>query len=121
MRKITAAAHLIFELSALLDKGESVPVQTIRDHISNRDVIECLEQLYPREGENALDLSMFQEVDRNYIHDQLESYLCGYTDGRKWGITENGLCLLITWLTEIMMDVNGRDLDNASDWIEEES
>lgn len=55
------------------------------------------------DGDRTVDFSMFERADRNYIHDQLESYWGGYAsdERRKWGITQNGLCILISWSAEV--------------------
>lgn len=53
---------------------------------------------------------MFERADRDHIYDQLESYWGGYAgdERRKWGITQNGLCILISWSAQVCRDLIGR-------------
>lgn len=122
VRKITAITMFIQDISHLLDKKIEFSVEEVNNHIENKDVIDWLEREFPFGSENGLDFSMFKENHRNWIHEELESIWGGYNgqERRKWGIENNGLCLLISWSTEIVRDIHGRDADpsvNPEDWL----
>lgn len=109
MRDITAATQFIQEISILLDQGAIRSLEEVKKHIENKDVIDWLQREYPME-KAIVDFSMFQEKERALIHDALERTYGGYAgDERKtWGIERNGLCLLISWTTELIRDIYGR-------------
>lgn len=110
LRPMTAVTQFIQELSDLVDKGLVHSIEEVNSHIENKDVIDWLESEYPFGTENGLDLSLFAREDRDFIHNELESIWGGYAgqERRKWGITQNGMCLLISWSTEIVRDLYGR-------------
>lgn len=109
VRKITAITTLIQELSYLLDNKVEFTLEEVNNHIENKDVIDWLEREFPFGSENGLDFSLFQKKHRDWIHEELESYWGGYAgqEGRKWGIRNNGLCLLISWSVEIIRNIHG--------------
>ncbi|WP_037287730.1 hypothetical protein [Saccharibacillus sacchari] len=117
MRKITVTTQFIQELSFLLDKGVSFSIAEVHKHIENKDVIDWLESEFPFGTENGLDFSLFEQRHRDYLHNELEAIYGGYAgnERRKWGIVSNGLCILISWSTEIIRDIYGRD--NKTGWI----
>ncbi|MEK4083764.1 hypothetical protein [Psychrobacillus sp. FSL K6-1415] len=122
VRKITAITQFILELSDLLDKKVKFTVDEVNNHIENKDVIDWLERELPLGSENGLDFSLFKKNHREWIHEELNSYWGGYAgdERRKWGIENNGLCLLISWSTEIVRDLYGRDGEssvNKDEWL----
>ncbi len=112
MRKITAITQFIQEVSALIDRGFSYPIELVREHIENKDVIDWLKQ--ESKDIAGVCFSIFdnetEKENIEFIHNKLYDYFCGYygDEKRKWGITNNGLCLLISWSTEIIRDIYGR-------------
>jgi hypothetical protein len=123
MRKITTITTFINEISFLLDKGITFTVEETNQHIENKDVIDWLEKKFPFGSEIGLDFSMFKDPHRHFIHEKLESYWGGYAgdERRKWGIENNGLCILICWSVEIVRDLYGRVGENSveEEWIKE--
>ncbi|SEB05460.1 hypothetical protein SAMN05421743_11466 [Thalassobacillus cyri] len=118
MRKMTTITIFIQEISYLVDHGASYTVDEINQHIEKRDLVDWLEKELPFGSELSLDFSLFKEEHRRYLHDEYDSILGGYQgqERRKWGIENNGLNLLISWGTEIIRDIHGRD--NMDEWIE---
>ncbi|OUS76588.1 hypothetical protein B1748_10840 [Paenibacillus sp. MY03] len=110
MRQSTAITQFIMEIAFLLDKGVKYSLEEVNRHIEDKNVIEWLEKEHPFGTDIGLDFSMFEHDDRKFIHDGLESYWGGYAgrERRKWGITDNGLCILICWSTEMTRDLLGR-------------
>lgn len=110
MRPITTVTAFIQDLSYLVDKGLIHSIEEVNHHIENKDVLDWLEKEYPFRSKNGVDLSLFKQEDRDFIHNELESIWGAYSgeERRKWGITQNGLCLLISWSIEIVRDLHGR-------------
>lgn len=121
MRQITVITTFIHEMSFLVDKGISFSIEEVNSHIENKDVVDWLEKEFPFDSQKGIDFSLFRQSHREYIHEKLESIWGGYAgqERRKWGITNNGLCLLISWSIEIVRDIYGRDdgLRNDEEWI----
>lgn len=111
MRKSTSVTGFIMELAFLVDKGIVYSIDEVNRHIEQKDVLNWLERQHPFGSDYGLDLSMYDQNDRAYIHEELESMWLGYggKEKRKWGITQNGLCILICWLTEIVRNLYPRD------------
>ncbi|MBU5445700.1 hypothetical protein [Paenibacillus sp. MSJ-34] len=114
MRKSTTITQFIQEISVILDNGNSRSIEETCRHIEDKKVINWLEGEFPTQ-ETGADFSMFQDKHRKYIHNSLEIIWGAYAgdERRKWGITNNGLCLLISWATEII-----RQDFNKDDFIE---
>ncbi|WP_153124653.1 hypothetical protein [Peribacillus tepidiphilus] len=111
MRKITCITSFIQEISALIDSGESYSVEEIYKHIEDKDLVDWLEKTYPFGTENGLDLSMYKSSDRDFLHDEYESFWGGYYGQhyRKWGIKNNGLNLLVSWGIDISRNIKDPD------------
>ena len=109
MRKITAVTQFIQEVSVMIDMGGHYSIEEIEQHIEGMDVIDWLEKEFPF-NKTGIDFSLFGAEERKFIHEALESILGGYRgqERRKWLIEKNGLCLLISWSTEIIRDLYGR-------------
>lgn len=117
MRKITTITSFIQELSHMVDRGISYSIEDIHQHIENKDIIDWLEAEFPFGTERGLDLSIFKRSHRDWIHEEIESIFGGYAgrERRKWGIENNGLCLLISWSIEVVRGLFPREGD---DWID---
>lgn len=112
MRKITTITCFIQEISVLLDRGNSYSIEEVEKHIEDKDIVDWIEREFPFEN-NGIDFSLFKQENRDYLHDEYESILGGYRgqERRKWGIENNGLCLLISWGIEII-----RNIEDHSEW-----
>src|SRR5690625_226938 len=111
--------EFINDVNYLIDKGICFSIEDVHRHIENRDVLGWLEDEFPFGTENGLDFSLFKENHRNYIHDELISIHNGYVgrERRKWGIENNGLCLLISWSLSSIGNLYANN-GNDSDWYE---
>ena len=103
-KKMTVVTQFIQEISVLIDREETYTIEEICNHIEKKDIIDWLEKKYPFQSDNSLDLTLFKKEDRNFIHEKFYDLWMGYSgrETRKWGIENNGLCLLISWGTEII-------------------
>ena len=121
MRKSTAITTFIQEIAYLLDKGVSFSIAEVNHHIENKDVIDWLEQQFPVDSDISLDFSLFKQPHREYIHNELESYWGGYAgkEKRKWGIENNGLCIMLCWSVEVVRNLyDDRSNTPEEEWIE---
>lgn len=111
MRKSTTLTQFIQEVAVLLDKGAIRSIENVHSHIEQKNLINWLESEFPI-NEYGIDFSLFQNKERDYIHNHLFSLweVRAGDERRKWGIENNGLCLLISWVTEkIREDFNNDD------------
>jgi hypothetical protein len=110
MRKSTTLTQFIQELCVILDKGNVRSIEEVNKHVELKDLVNWLEVEFPID-QTGTDFSMFQQKERLYIQDKLESIwqVRAGDESRKWGIIENGLCLLISWTTEVIRDEFGKD------------
>ena len=114
---MTVVTMFIQDLSFLLDKKVEFSVEEVNKHIEDKDVIDWLEETFPNGSEKGLDFSLWENKHRNWLHEKLENIWGGYagSERRKWGIENNGLCLLISWATEIVREC---DFDTKEDaWL----
>lgn len=110
MRKSTTLTQFIQELSVLLDKGATRSIDEVNKHIEAKDVIDWLEYEFST-NDTGVDFSMFQRRHRDYLHKNLLEMweVRAGDERRKWGLTENGLCVLISWTTEIIRSEFNKD------------
>ncbi|MFW5976735.1 MAG: hypothetical protein ACOCQS_02185 [Bacillota bacterium] len=107
MRRITGITQFVMELSFLLDKGETVSISQTYEHIEEMDIIEWLEEEYPYDQGKGVDFTLLKREFRKFFHRKLNMYKSANegNEKRRWGIENNGLCLLICWSTEIVRDL----------------
>ncbi|MNW48274.1 hypothetical protein D3C74_256340 [compost metagenome] len=110
MRKSTTVTQFIQEITVLLDKGAVRTIQEVYVQIQNKNIIDWLEDEYPIDV-FKVDFSMFQRKHRDYIHEHLYDLweVRAGAEKRKWGIENNGLCLLISWATEKIREDFNKD------------
>ncbi|WP_026478151.1 hypothetical protein [Alkaliphilus transvaalensis] len=107
MKKSTTVIHFINDISFLIDKGTCYSIDEVNEHLEKKDVIDWLEAEFPFGSDNGIDFSMFGVAERKFLHDELESFWSAYVgqENRKWGIENNGLCILIGWSLGILQDI----------------
>jgi hypothetical protein len=107
--KLTASSFtlLILQLNSMLDTGkyDSITMRDVHKHINDRTVLRWLREI----GKGDIDLSVHQDTETYGDFEQLyANYLQnmsgGYAgnEGRKWGVENRGLCLLIAWTNEAL-------------------
>lgn len=106
MRNVTTITQFIQEMSFAVDHGCTYSINEVEKHILDEDLLDWLEQKLKTDG-LPIDFSLFGQKERNYLHQEYSSMLQGYAgnERRKWGIENNGLCLLISWGIEIIRDL----------------
>jgi hypothetical protein len=97
-------AFLIFGLNHLVDYGfhEGVTLDEVEQHIRKGDVLDWLGQRF----EGHIDVSVYLHNREAYreITTGLQEILGAYAgqERRKWGVKNNGICLLIAWTAELV-------------------
>lgn len=87
-----------FEINSLIDKGETISLDEIRNHIRNRTIWDLLEDKLT----NRL-LSIYDEDLRNEFLNYFES--CDNAlSSSDFGIYNNGYCLLLSYLFEAIQE-----------------
>ncbi|MFW5998897.1 MAG: hypothetical protein ACOCP5_04005 [Halanaerobiaceae bacterium] len=107
MRNITGITQFIMELSFLLDKGEEISISRVYEHIEEMDIVDWLEEEYPYNNGDGVDFNLLREDFRKFFQRKLNMYKSANegNETRRWGIKNNGLCLLICWSIEIVRDL----------------
>jgi hypothetical protein len=101
---LTELTFLILNLNSLVDGGhhEATPMEEAKEHIDRGDVFEWLSEKF----KGHIDLSIYRadgdarrEITKG-LHDILGAYRG--RERRKWGVENNGICLLIAWVNELV-------------------
>ena len=110
--KLTAITLLILELNSLIDsrRFDDVTIDEVYEWIRNKNVIPCL----AGRAKGHVDLSVYG-VDGPYqnfaefYHEQLHLIYVAYggDHGRKWGVENLGLCLLLAWTNQLIQQGSG--------------
>ena len=101
---LSELTFLILNLNSLVDGGyhEGVPMEEAKTHIDRGDVFDWLSQKFA----GHIDLSIYPAngKTRGEITKGLQDILGGNSgrERRKWGVENNGICLLIAWVNELV-------------------
>ena len=96
--------YMIYAMSSVLDTGKynDISVSEIQAHIKKGDLIQFLKNKFG-EDTNLTLFEMKKKLEKDYVR-KLQTLL-EIHQGReydKWGVANNGLCLLISWTAEII-------------------
>ena len=116
--KLTTLSYVLFEINAVLDTGkyDHISIDDIHREIENGTVLRFL----AKEAAGDIDLSLILDresdelnFEENYTR-HLQSIYGGYAgqEGRKWGVENKGLCLLVAWTVEIIQKGSGWQANN---------
>lgn len=96
--------YLILRLNGLIDAElhRDVTVEEAREHIRRGDVFAWLKDKYGRDFD-ASPL-VYDTAVADDIVEGLQNLLGGYEgdEGRKWGVRNNGICLVLAWVNELL-------------------
>ena len=94
---------LILALNAAVDAGEKATLDEAKRHIRDGDVLVWLKARFKLDIGPAADPD---RIDGKNIVRGLQELRGGYdgSERRKWGIENNGLCLLIAWVNELAQE-----------------
>ena len=110
--KLTAITLLILDINCLIDSKQffDVTIDDVYEWIRNENVIQSLAE----RAKGHIDLSSYG-VDgpyRNFAgfyHEQMKRIYDAYggDHGRKWGVENLGLCLLLAWTNQLIQQGSG--------------
>jgi hypothetical protein len=91
---------MIFELNHLVDHGFDATIAEVEDHIEGGNIFAWLRRKFA----GHIDLSIHDRATEQEILQGLQDILGGYRgqERRKFGVSNNGICLLIAWLAELI-------------------
>lgn len=101
---LTHLTFLIIGLNSLIDGGlhEGISIAEAEDAIRSGTVFTWLREKFQKN----IDLSLYEaNADaREAISEEWQALLGGYegSEGRKWGVRNNGICLLLAWTNELV-------------------
>jgi len=110
---LTDLTFLILQLNAVVDEDlhRGIPMDEVQRHIEAGDLFAWLATRFG----NSIDLSLYGPGARPEvaaeITEGLNSILGGYQgrERRKWGVENNGICLLIAWVNELVQQRAWKD------------
>jgi len=101
--RLSDLTYLMFMLNSLIDRGAhaGISMEVVKEHIADGDVFSWLTDRFPADG---LDLSHYRPEVAKEINEKLNDILGGYdgSERRKWGVENNGICLLLAWIAELI-------------------
>jgi hypothetical protein len=109
--QLNALTLLILQLNILIDTGkyDDITIEEVYSHIDRGTILEFLKE----RGQGDIDLSIhlseaYGDFQSFYIK-QLQSLYDAYAgdERRKWGVQNQGLCLLVAWTNEIIQQGSG--------------
>lgn len=98
-----AVSMFLYEVNHLVDRGENETIRKVNEQMQNKTIVQYLTEKYKGE----IDLSLFTG---QRWEEEMNNLLCYFSEchagneRRKWGIYNNGLCLLVSWCAEILRD-----------------
>lgn len=96
MRHPITYTFLGFHFNSLVDQGEELDLQQTHDKIRKKELFPWLKEQFG----DLLDISLFSESDIDIIESYFESMSNAVNERRKFGVTKNGLCLLVAYCFE---------------------
>ncbi|MDE0093273.1 MAG: hypothetical protein OXO49_02070 [Gammaproteobacteria bacterium] len=107
---------LILQYNKLLDRGicNDITIEDVHNHIENGTILRFIDEEARRVGD-SLNLKIFlkAEADEQTFEEYYVKYLQATygayagDERRRWGVENNGLCLLIAWTVEIIQQGGG--------------
>lgn len=98
-------AFLLFGLNHLVDHGyaEGITLAEVKRHIKKGNVLNWLDERFKGHIDMSIFLHSNHEAHRE-ITKGLQDLEGGYAgdENRKWGVKNNGICLLIAWTAELV-------------------
>jgi len=102
--RLTTLTFIILELNALIDTGKhnNLSLGEIKRHMESGDVFRFVSDI----GKDNIDLSLLKDRadEEAEIVAQLQDMVNAFAgnERRKWGVENNGLCLLLAWINEMV-------------------
>jgi hypothetical protein len=92
----------LYEVNVLVDKGYTETLDEVNKQMQNKNIVDFLIGKYGSE----IDFSLFTGQRKQEIDELFHDFSIAHegNERRKWGIENNGLCLLVSWTAEIIRD-----------------
>lgn len=94
-----------FELNHLIDRGEKLSFQEVSDHIKDGSLFDWLKK------DHGVDVSIITNADRKEMLEFFESLYANVDSGRKFGVENEGLNLLLAYCIEWFQENRPDKLD----------
>jgi hypothetical protein len=108
MKKIVVMNSFVQDLLLLIDKGESVEINTIREVVYNGTLVPFL-KVFSKEHFKKYEMQLFyfKEAEINYLNKVFEDNVYAFQgrEDRKLGISNNGLVLLVFYGVELIREL----------------
>lgn len=109
MKKIVVVKSLIQDLLILIDKGETVEVDKIKEEVYNGTLVAFLKD-FSKEYSNKYEMPLhyFKDAETSYINSVFSDYVEGYSgrEERKLGVSKNGLVLMVLYGVEMIREMD---------------
>ena len=100
--KLNDLTYLILEFNSLIDRDlhENISMDEVKSRIEQGSLFDWLREQFKGE----IDLSLYDPEKTGEITGKLNDILGGYagSERRKWGVENNGICLLLAWTNELI-------------------
>ncbi|MDH1622140.1 hypothetical protein N5F07_13285 [Pseudomonas chengduensis] len=115
--KVTALTLLILQINSLIDSGKynDITISEVHEAIESQGLLRFIKK---RCGSD-IDLSIHLESTaygnfEKFYEERINQIYGGYAgdEGRKWGVKNLGLCLVLAWTNEIIQWGEGLELSN---------
>lgn len=86
-----------FHLNAMLDRGKTLAIEEVHEHVDAGDVLEWLADEF---AADYFDISLYRPDDRAVVVELFQGLRNTMDSRRKMGVEHNGLCLLVGYCFE---------------------
>jgi hypothetical protein len=93
----------LYEVNVLVDRGFKEDIETVNQYMQREEIVEYIANKYGDQVDFSLLLNRQWGKDLNVLLRNMSDANAG-NERRKWGIENNGLCLLVSWTAEIIRD-----------------
>lgn len=105
--KVSALTLLILHVNSLIDSGKynDISISDVHEAIEKRGVLRLLKARCGADIDLSLHLDSTAYGDfEKLFEDEMDSIYGGYggQEGRKWGVRNSGLCVILAWTNEIV-------------------
>lgn len=103
MKKIIRFTYLGFYFNSIKDTGEILSIKELYSHLKEKKVFPFLKDKYG----DLLDISLYESEDIAYLEEFFYQLYCCVDSERKFGVINDGLCLLIAYCLQGVQEDQG--------------
>jgi hypothetical protein len=100
MNEVLRYTLLAFQLNHLVDEDNRLDIEETYNHIQDGTLFAWLKHQF-----GDIDISLYKDDDREAVVDYFERLMVSVDTSRKFGIEQNGLCLLVTYCLQGIQDL----------------